>query len=751
MAGERPQRAAPPVHADPLLAVQRGLGNGYLQRSGGCAVPERDTVAGGTGGSRCGGGGCAGCALRRRLQPKLTVGAAGDLYEREADRVAERIVGGPVPRPESMPAPEGPRVPIRRLPADPGPGAGEVADAALPSGGGRPLSIATREYMEPRFGLDFAHVRVHAGPGADGLAARIGARAFTSGADIFLRGGEGEHDRHLMAHELTHVVQQQGEGPLVGRGAAPLVQRAIAPELDRIESYLSYGVFDWAITDEEALRALALLKTLSRYQQAVFFSDPKYVHRLRDNLPDDRVAELDTLQADVGALQAPASTVEAIRERLSYGLFDWAVTDRDAVEALEMLKQLSGVQLATALGSINYARLLDNLPEARKPELTDLWDRAMGTGGARPAEEEQHPGTILKSITFRSDHGLMKDNEDWESDGAFYGEPEWYVDKGRVISRPISQSRGSNVIAEVALNVVPLTAPAAPVRLTGTSPEPALNFDFAGTMRGGLNQALTLTSTGKLPDTIRALEDRPVVWALEWGNWKHEIGRTRHNIYVTIATPLAPGEVTIRRMRTAVRLVGAVADRKGSLDPHPLVKGVMETWGEYNLRVQYENAWKLADDLETGAQCIDIVRFVNGLLQTVGCPGTATAIVVWARPGGPGDLVTPNTPIRSVWVHGGLNWLGPHPAHPDWRAGLMDANGCPNMYEAALEFDYGGMLRYYPGGVPMDHDYTSVLDVLHVFQCLVWYTRVSGDEYNIEEILTTYPKGSCHLGRIRCD
>src|SRR5262249_44637875 len=150
------------------------------------------------------------------------------------------------------------------------PVAGTV-DAPLPAGGGRPLSASTRAFMEPRFGQDFTGVRLHTGPDADRFAAGISARAFTHGYDVYLRQGESEQDHRLMAHELTHVVQQRG-----GAAAVPVVQRAVTPELDQIEDLLSYGLFDWVIADAEAERALAILKTLPRFQQAAFFASVKY-------------------------------------------------------------------------------------------------------------------------------------------------------------------------------------------------------------------------------------------------------------------------------------------------------------------------------------------------------------------------------------------------------------------------------------------------------------------------------------------
>jgi hypothetical protein len=79
---------------------------------------------------------------------------------------------------------------------------------------GRPLDAATRAYMEPRFGHDFGHVRVHTDAHAAQSAAAVHARAYTVGHHIVMGGGEyrpGATDgRRLLAHELGHVIQQAG-------------------------------------------------------------------------------------------------------------------------------------------------------------------------------------------------------------------------------------------------------------------------------------------------------------------------------------------------------------------------------------------------------------------------------------------------------------------------------------------------------------------------------------------------------------
>jgi hypothetical protein len=95
-------------------------------------------------------------------------------------------------------------------------------------GPGQPLGPAERAFFEPRFGRDFGHIRIHAGGKAAESAGSVEALAYTSGRDIVF--GEAQFapgtdaGRRLLAHELTHVIQQ-GDG----RSAGPKLQRACGP------------------------------------------------------------------------------------------------------------------------------------------------------------------------------------------------------------------------------------------------------------------------------------------------------------------------------------------------------------------------------------------------------------------------------------------------------------------------------------------------------------------------------------------
>jgi hypothetical protein len=89
-------------------------------------------------------------------------------------------------------------------------------------GSGSPLDIGTKERVGPALGDSFDDVRVHTDQSADALAKSVSARAFATGSDVFFAQGEYQPStgsgESLLAHELSHVVQQRGaptSGPMV--------------------------------------------------------------------------------------------------------------------------------------------------------------------------------------------------------------------------------------------------------------------------------------------------------------------------------------------------------------------------------------------------------------------------------------------------------------------------------------------------------------------------------------------------------
>jgi hypothetical protein len=164
------------------------------------------------------------------VQRKLRVGDPDDPFERHADEVAERVMRSAATAPGPI---EPPPPPIQRKCQDcedeqvvrlsRGQSVGAASpDGATPApgldaqvselGGGVPLPASERAFFEPRFGFDFGAVRVHADAQAAQAAQALRAEAFTVGAHIAFNTGRyvpGDlQGRRLLAHELTHVIQQ---------------------------------------------------------------------------------------------------------------------------------------------------------------------------------------------------------------------------------------------------------------------------------------------------------------------------------------------------------------------------------------------------------------------------------------------------------------------------------------------------------------------------------------------------------------
>lgn len=160
-------------------------------------------------------------------QVELPISRPHDGDERRAEEIAARVVQTPLGEPVAPWAERsrGRAVPVVAAVGVPAPRAVPAAAESSPEvmpvderiaraiqqpSGGEPLPAGVRRALEPRFGVTFDGVRVHTGPEAESLAYALSARAFTFGGDIWLGSGEHAHDPGLMAHELVHVLQQNG-------------------------------------------------------------------------------------------------------------------------------------------------------------------------------------------------------------------------------------------------------------------------------------------------------------------------------------------------------------------------------------------------------------------------------------------------------------------------------------------------------------------------------------------------------------
>ena len=205
------------------------------------------------------------------IQPKLTVNTPGDIYEQEADQLAEQVMRMPEPQLQRACARGGDCAKCQTTQSSQDPphlqtksiGSSASAQTEAPpivhevlASPGQPLDKATRAFMEPRFGHDFSQVRVHTDTAAAKSAQAMNALAYTVGRNVVFDSGlytpQSNVGRNLLAHELSHVLQQK---------SSQAVQRKTEGDI-------------WAFVREELIRNQNL--------------EPEIVQGLLDNIQSGR-------------------------------------------------------------------------------------------------------------------------------------------------------------------------------------------------------------------------------------------------------------------------------------------------------------------------------------------------------------------------------------------------------------------------------------------------------------------------------
>jgi hypothetical protein len=276
-------------------------------------------------GQHTGGGECEECRKKDKdkkasgLQRKVAVGPPGDAFEREADRIAAAVVSGSrvSSRERVSPAPRG---------------AAAASEGPVPEGSGRPLDPGVRAFMEPRFGHDFSHVRVHTGPAAGESARSYDALAFTLGRDIVFGAGqyapETPAGRGLLAHELTHVVQQS-------QAPAALVQRK-GPWGAFAGFFISLVHIFFDYSDEAIQEYLDLLEKTGDIE-----GDPDSDDKARQIVRDKKHLSLSV----------------KIRTLLVSEVLDWPAFGDDELAAIEIVRSATPADRKQIVGKIGRATI----------------------------------------------------------------------------------------------------------------------------------------------------------------------------------------------------------------------------------------------------------------------------------------------------------------------------------------------------------------------------------------------------------
>ena len=198
------------------------------------------------------------------LKIRLRVNPPNDQYERQADRMADQVMSALPPSPHwkpAKPADETTRVGSAEDKAHQVSPAIEARTRGLLQTGGQPLPTNIRAFMEERFDHDFSNVHIHTGSEEARLAQSLNATAFTIGEHIAFDHGCFNPDsfagRRLVAHELTHTIQQESSQlrevrPIQRKSCDPL-----APDCPTGSACFPVGdTFECLKTDEGAFATI---------------------------------------------------------------------------------------------------------------------------------------------------------------------------------------------------------------------------------------------------------------------------------------------------------------------------------------------------------------------------------------------------------------------------------------------------------------------------------------------------------------
>ena len=314
------------------------------------------------------------------LQAKLRIGQPGDNYEQKADQVAEHVMRMPEPQVVSSNTPRIQRAypackeyELRREPVKEEeeeelkrketscqtPQVTPEVENSINSmrGRGQPLPEHVRSYFEPRFGADFSGVRIHNGSDVAETAKSINARAFTIGNNIAFGRGQFALDSHegrrLMAHELTHVVQQDGDQGQQTRTLMQAKEAAKSGAPSQLEK-VHLNHLDISIQRETPPGHLDSLNEMLD----------------RIDVPEEEVISL--LPQLTSSEKTTVTTDPSYKNRMASAFNTGEMVRAVNILNLPLDKKLEWVETATSASNINYSEIKNLITSAAQPERDTL-------------------------------------------------------------------------------------------------------------------------------------------------------------------------------------------------------------------------------------------------------------------------------------------------------------------------------------------------------------------------------------------
>jgi hypothetical protein len=363
------------------------------------------------------------------IQTKLTVGTPGDVYEQEADRMAQQVMSMPTaaaaPRQvQRFGEKNNPvqrwslaqsitpvvhrrvdeQVQMQSLVQRAFQAGGNEASGDLESrlnaskGGGSALAPEVRAFMEPRFGADFSSVRVHTGSEAVQMNRELGAQAFAHGSDIYYGAGKSPGNNELTAHELTHVVQQTGAADKSSEQKLHSARNIVSKnpesssEADRVAKLKAD--YDAAVKQENWANAALLLNG---------FNDSDILSRLKklsgDQLAQMKRGALSSMPGWSDRITKPIDTLvgksnpEAARIAKLKADYDAAVKQGDWGNA------------ALLLNGFNDSGILSRLKKLSNDQLTQMkqYSEISATMGRKRSASSWRRSTTIRVISAIAD------------------------------------------------------------------------------------------------------------------------------------------------------------------------------------------------------------------------------------------------------------------------------------------------------------------------------------------------------------
>lgn len=280
------------------------------------------------------------------VQTKLSISQPGDKFEQEADRVAEQVMSMPDSQVQRQEEDERLQTKRNTFKAEKI-NSGQARQTYSANGEGKPLSKSIRNFFEIRFGKDFNQVRVHTDTRAVEMARMLNARAFTSGRNIAFGSGqysaETMEGKKLLAHELTHVVQQGAAkkincNPVMSEPRVNVQQVVIQPQIQR-----------WVLpTDWLDYIGLGIDLAERLYIELAYDEgEEKDFKRFVNNL-------FFALDLVLAALPAIGGGGLVVRGSHSAAVFAWqAIPDTAKIQVATKVAQLTNLTLSEAIKKIN--------------------------------------------------------------------------------------------------------------------------------------------------------------------------------------------------------------------------------------------------------------------------------------------------------------------------------------------------------------------------------------------------------------